>query len=612
MENKSFKLTTPYSENMDRECPWNIYPRPQLKRDSYLCLNGQWDFTVTKSEKRPQDFPEKILVPFPPESELSGISRKIEPSAYLHYKRTFTIPNGFIKDRVVIRFGAVDRLAILHINGTEVGSHSGGYLPFYADITDHLVEGENEIYLKVKDGTSTVHPYGKQKNKRGGMWYTAISGIWQTVWIESLPKNYIKNLIIVPSDDEVKIDFNTTASKIKITLIDSGETFSTTSHSVIIKPKEIKCWTPETPYLYRFTVETENDFVESYFALRKIGIDVYGDTTRITLNGKPYLFNGILDQGYYPDGIFLPATPEGYEEDIKLAKSLGFNMLRKHVKIEPPIFYYLCDKLGIAVFQDMVNNCDYSFIRDTALPTIGLKRRNDRNLHTSSESRSAFEETMYGTMNALHNYPSVLYYTIFNEGWGQFLADEMYMNAKRCDRTRIVDTTSGWFRRNLSDVDSQHIYFRKLPAKNDAAYPLVISEFGGYSHRVEGHLFGAKNYGYKTFETREEYENAIFNLYENEVLPLVKEGTSAFVYTQLSDIEDETNGFITYDRRVLKVNRGKMKEISDKLYAACDELTAKHEKETPKARRTYFARLKLPDMHKDSKNNDKSNQESNK
>ena len=592
MSDNIYRLTTPYSDKMDTECPWNIYPRPQLKRDSFICLNGKWDFAVTKSDKRPTEFNEKILVPFPPESELSGINRRIEPNTYLHYRKSFEIPEGFIKSRVVLRFGAVDRLAILHVNGVEVGSHSGGYLPFSADITDYLCEGENEIYLKVKDGTATVHPYGKQKNRRGGMWYTPVSGIWQTVWLESLPENYIKNILIYPLEKEVRIDVFTDAESIKITLTDSGECFETTNHSIIIRPKEIKNWTPDTPYLYYFTVETETDRVESYFALRKIGINLYGDKTRIALNGKPYLFHGLLDQGYYPDGLYLPATPEGYEADILTAKRLGFNTLRKHVKIEPAIFYYLCDKLGMAVFQDMVNNCDYSFMRDTVLPTVGFKRRNDRNMHASTESRAAFEETMAGTVKLLHNHPSVLYYTIFNEGWGQFCADEMYLKVKRLDRTRIVDTTSGWFKRSLSDVDSQHVYFRHLPQRNDSAYPLVISEFGGYSYRVEGHLFSDKNYGYKKFETAEELENSIVQLYENEVLPLVNLGASAFIYTQISDVEDETNGFLTYDRRVLKVSESRMKKIADELYAAANSLTDLHKSGHTQKKKTYFATAK--------------------
>ena len=602
MSDTIYKLTTPYSDKMDTECPWNVYPRPQLKRDSFICLNGRWDFAVTKSDKRPAEFNEKILVPFPPESELSGINKRIEPASYIHYRRSFVLPEGFVKNKVILRFGAVDRLAILHINGVEVGSHSGGYLPFAADITDFLLEGENEIYLKVKDGTDTAHPYGKQKNRRGGMWYTPVSGIWQTVWLESLPENYIENILIYPLEKEVRIDVFTEAEGIKITLTDSGESFESTNHSIIIRPKEINNWTPDNPYLYSFTVETENDKVESYFALRKIGIDLYGERTRITLNSTPYLFNGLLDQGYYPDGLYLPATPEGYEEDILAAKRLGFNTLRKHVKIEPSIFYYLCDKLGMAVFQDMVNNCDYSFIRDTALPTIGFKRRNDRNMHASTESRAAFEETMEGSFRFLHNHPSVLYYTIFNEGWGQYCADEMYLKAKRLDRTRIVDTTSGWFKRSLSDVDSTHVYFKSLPQRTDSVYPLVISEFGGYSYRVENHLFSDKNYGYKRFETNEEYEDALVSLYEGQVLPLVKYEASAFIYTQLSDVEDETNGLLTYDRRVIKVNEQRIKETNDKLYSAADELTRTQREKKSLSKKTNFA-AKKSDSGKEEQGN---------
>ena len=580
MKETTFELTTPYAEKMDKECPWNVYPRPQLKRDSFLCLNGKWDFTVTKGDRTPTEYNEKILVPFPPESALSGINRTIGRGEFLHYRRTFILPEGFKRDRVFIRFGAVDRLALLYINGNEIGSHNDGYMPFSAEITSYLKDGENEIRLKVKDDTSSMHPYGKQRVKRGGMWYTPISGIWQTVWLESTPTNYIKNITVTPGIKEVKIDVNTDAHDIKITLLDENRSFETASHSVIIRPKNVRNWTPEDPYLYYFKVEAGGDIVESYFALRKIGIDMYGDKTRLTLNGEPYLFNGLLDQGYYPDGIFLPATPEGYEEDIKTAKRLGFNTLRKHIKVEPAIFYHMCDKLGIAVFQDMVNNCDYSFVRDTLLPTIGFKRRNDKNLHDNSESREAFTKMMAETINLLHNFPSVLYYTIFNEGWGQFDADEMYVKAKQLDRTRIIDSTSGWFKRNLSDVDSQHIYFKKLPQNTDSVYPLVISEFGGYSHRVQGHLFGTKNYGYKTFEKREDLESAVLSLYENEVLPLVKKGASAFIYTQLSDIEDETNGFLTYDRAVCKISEKKMRDISERMYAAALEFTRNSQKTT--------------------------------
>lgn len=562
------KLTTPFTESAMCDIPWNVYPRPQMKRDSFICLNGAWDFSITKEDAKPRKFTERIIVPFPPESALSGIERTPDKYDYLHYRKTFTLPEGFIKNRLLLRFGAVDRLATLSINGTVVGTHNDGYLPFYADITDLIVPGENEIHLRVCDNLSPVFPYGKQKKKRGGMWYTPVSGIWQTVWLESVPENYIENLIITPTTSEVKIEVIGAEGEKTLTLTDSNESFTFDGHSIVVKPKNPKCWTPEKPFLYNFRIDTQTDSIESYFALREVGICDTGAVKRLTLNGKPYLFNGLLDQGYFPDGLFIPPSPEGYEHDITTAKKLGFNMLRKHIKVEPAIFYYLCDKLGIAVFQDMVNNSKYSFIKDTVLPTLGFKKLRDKRRHKNPLSRKAFEECMRGTVNMLHNFPSVVYYTIFNEGWGQFCADEMYVKLEELDPTRIIDSTSGWFHQKKSDVHSYHVYFKKIALQPKGDRPLVLSEFGGYSYRVAGHLFGSKNYGYKTYKDKEEFENAVCALYENEVLPLVEAGVSALVYTQISDVEDETNGFMTYDRRVLKINADRFSDICKRLYAA--------------------------------------------
>ena len=564
---KNPTLTTPYSENMDKSCPWNEYPRPQLKRDSFFCLNGLWDFAVTKEATPPKKYTEKILVPFPPESALSGIQRRIGKDDRLYYRRKFTLPDGFKKDRIVLRFGAVDRFCRLTVNGQNAGIHNCGYLPFYADITDMLVDGENEILLSVTDNLSKRYPYGKQKRRRGGMWYTPVSGIWQTVWIESLPEKYIKNLRITPSMTGVKITVDSDAAHKVITLSESGERFEFDKKSIVITPKNIRLWSPEDPYLYHFTLTTETDRVESYFALREIGVKETDGISRLTLNGKPYLFNGLLDQGYYPDGIFLPASKDGYIEDIKLAKSMGFNTLRKHIKVEPAIFYHLCDTMGICVFQDMVNNGKYSFLRDTVLPTLGFKQFSDKRLHRSKKSRAAFVECMLGTTNTLYNYPSVLYYTIFNEGWGQFDANTMYRTLKENDSTRIVDATSGWFWQSESDIDSYHTYFKRLSVNSNTPRPIAVSEFGGYSHRVSGHLYGNKNYGYKNFEIRSDYEEALFNLYLNEVGELAKSGVSVFIYTQISDVEDETNGLITYDRKAVKIDAKKMRRVCDEIYS---------------------------------------------
>ena len=556
-------LTTAYAEKMDRNCPWGEYPRPTLARDSYICLNGLWDFAYSKNE--PTEYSEKILVPFSPECALSGIERGHTDEELLYYRRVFEIPKNFIKKRVILHFGAVDQVCRVYINGSLTGEHRGGYIPFSFDITELVSEGENTVKVVCEDTLSNIYPYGKQTKKRGGMWYTPVSGIWQTVWLESIPENCIEGLKITPSLDSVKIEVKGAKGGKRLTLRDSGEVYDFTEDEITVTPEKINLWTPETPYLYYFTLETEEDKVDSYFALREISTEKIDGVSRLTLNGKPYLFNGLLDQGYFPDGLFLPATVDGYIDDIKTAKSLGYNMLRKHIKIEPEIFYYLCDSMGIAVFQDMVNNSDYSFLRDTVLPTIALKRLPDKRLHKNKMSRKVYRDTMRETIAHLYNFPSVVYYTLFNEGWGQFSADDIYDEAKALDGTRIYDATSGWFWQKKSDVDSYHIYFKKLKIKDNPNRPIVISEFGGYSHRVTGHLFGEGNYGYKTFKSKEEFENAVRKLYTDEVKPLLSRGVSALVYTQLSDIEDETNGFLTYDRRVLKVDAEKFKSILEGL-----------------------------------------------
>jgi len=560
---KQNTLTTDFSENMDRTSPHGEYPRPMLKRDSFLSLNGLWDFAYARTE--PKEYKKKILIPFPPESSLSGIGRTHTDEELLFYRRNFTIPGGFKKEKILLHFGAVDQTCKVFINGCKVGENEGGYLPFFFDITDFLRDGENEIKVVAKDTLSSIYPYGKQKKKRGGMWYTPVSGIWQTVWLESTPRSPINNIKITPTQKSVKIELDTEAKQKKLTLKDSGEVFVFEENEITLTPSEIKLWTPENPYVYRFTLETETDKIESYFALREIDVKRVRGVPRLCLNGEPYLFHGLLDQGYFPDGIYLPATIEGYKKDITTAKALGFNMLRKHIKIEPAVFYYLCDTLGMVVFQDMVNNSDYSFIRDTALPTVGLKRIPDKNLHKDKETREIFKNHAKETLAHLYNHPSILCYTIFNEGWGQFCADEVYCELKALDKTRVFDSTSGWFFQSKSDLDSHHVYFKKLKTKIHPERPTFISEFGGYSHRCEGHLFGDGNYGYKSYEKLEDFESALEALYLDEVLPLVKKGVSALVYTQISDVEDETNGFLTYDRKVLKVDAEHFFKISKAL-----------------------------------------------
>ena len=552
-------LLTRYQKRFDKTNPLPEYPRPQLKRASFLSLNGEWDFECGT-------FSGKITVPYAPESFLSGVERTFSDEDLLHYKKHFSIPEGFKNDRIILHFGAVDQVAKVNLNGKEIGTHEGGYHPFFFDITDSLRDGENELSLEISDRLDGIFPYGKQKRKRGGMWYTPISGIWQSVWLESLPKTPIQKIKITANMRSAIIECKTDLLPLKLTMKESGKVYESLDGKFEISPESAKLWTPENPYLYYFTIENENDKIESYFALREIGIEKIGEIQRLTLNGKPYLFNGLLDQGYYPDGIYTPASYEAYRDDIMLAKSLGFNTLRKHIKIEPLIFYHLCDSLGMVVFQDMVNNSDYSFVRDTALPTVGMKKIPDKNLHKNPVSREKFQSAMRETQELLYNTPSVLYYTIFNEGWGQFSADENYELAKSFDSTRIYDATSGWFTQSKSDVDSHHIYFKKAKIKDFSNRPVVLSEFGGYSYRPEGHLFGSKNYGYSVYSAREDFEKAFERLYREEVFPLAQQGISALIYTQISDVEDETNGFISYDREFIKVDTSKTASLMRELY----------------------------------------------
>ncbi|MBQ9761465.1 MAG: glycoside hydrolase family 2 [Oscillospiraceae bacterium] len=555
-------LFTPEGENLSGT-PWAVYPRPQMRRGSFLNLNGQWEFASCNGP-----FDREILVPFCPESQLSGIGEHFHENCALHYRRRFTLPEGFNVGRVLLHIGAADQKLVCFINGKKVGTHVGGYEAMTFDITAFL-KPENEIRLLCRDDLRDKRqPYGKQTLNRGGMWYTPVSGIWQTVWLESVPERYIQKLNIENRGASVTISTEP-AMDGKVTVAGLGE-YALAEGKVTISPENPHFWSPEDPYLYDFTVETETDRVESYFALRTLEIKDIGGCKRLCLNGKPYFFHGLLDQGYWPDGLFTPAAPECYVNDIAAMKKLGFNTLRKHIKVEPEEFYYQCDRLGMVVFQDMVNNGDYNFLRDTAMPTVGIQTLDDRKLHQDPATRCEFLKAMEATVNQLCNHPCILYWTIFNEGWGQFDSDNIYHHLKALDDTRWIDSTSGWFRRKETDVDSRHVYFKPIRLKAGEK-PLVLSEFGGYSYKPEGHVFNTEQtYGYKKFENAEEFAAAVENLYYQQVIPAAKKGLCAAIYTQVSDVEDETNGLLSYDRKVEKLTVERMLPIAQALQAAME------------------------------------------
>ncbi len=558
-KNQTFsKLTTPFENSLSSEAPFGDYPRPQLKRDSYICLNGKWSFELNGKVIG------NITVPFPPESRISGIGRDVGDNDVFSYSRAFTIDETFIKDRVLLHFGAVDLFCTVYINNVKVGSHSGGYLPFSFDITDYVKIGQNTVYVEVTDPLNSTYPYGKQRKKRGGMWYTKTSGIWQTVWLESVPKKYVKGIRITPTLDSVVIEVDGGEDEKTIFFEDKEYSFIENTFTLCVdNPVN---WTPETPHLYHFTLKTGDDSVRSYFALRTVSTGKINNKPYILLNDKPYYFHGILDQGYFSDGIFMPASAKGFKNDILKMKECGFNMLRKHIKLEPDLFYYYCDKYGMAVFQDFINSGGYNFIIDTALPTLFLRRGVTHRV--SKKRRAAFFETCEGVVNTLYNHPSVVYYTIFNEGWGQFEADKCYAHFKNFDTTRIYDTTSGWFKEKLTDVESDHIYFRTVKHRQKISKPWVLSEFGGYCCKIKNHVYNPlASTGYSFFtEDREQFENALIDMYNRDVIANIKHGLCASVLTQLSDVEDETNGLMTYDRQILKVNTKTMLELSESIF----------------------------------------------
>ncbi|MBQ2982198.1 MAG: glycoside hydrolase family 2 [Lachnospiraceae bacterium] len=547
------------------ELVWNKHPRPQMKRDNYKIINKGWTLDG-----------KNIRVPFPPQSLLSGYEDMVTDE--FSYKVNFACEKK-AEHRVLLHFGGVDQIASVYLNGEFIGKHEGGYLPFSFDITDVLSE-ENILEVKVVDTLDTDYPYGKQTKKRGGMWYTPVSGIWQNVWLEQVPLEYISDIKITPDDKSVTFEISTNSNidkdiKLSIEMPDGNVyTESFTGHKIHINMNELKLngkeypirkWSVKDPYLYKTYITYGMDKVETYFGLKKIEIKNINGVNRVCLNDAPIFMNGVLDQGYYCDGIFLPASEEEYEQDILRMKELGINMLRKHIKIEPEWFYYYCDKHGMLVMQDMVNSGEYKFVRDTAMPNIGFGKKDDTKRKFSKKMKEFFQCHMKDTIKHLYNHPSIVAYTIFNEGWGQFDADRMYGIAKKMDSTRLYDATSGWFIQNDSDFDSFHIYFGNKTLKPKER-PLFLSEFGGYTYKVDGHVFNEKKtYGYGTCKSKEELMDRIVARYEQLLLPAIKKGACGCVYTQLSDVEDEINGLYTYDRKVCKVDKKTMKDLADRL-----------------------------------------------
>lgn len=555
-------MITRWGKTLAEQTPLPEYPRPQLVRESYLNLNGRWEYAITATDEPPMAWDGDIRVPFSPESELSCVGRTLNPGETLWYARALELPEGFRKARVLLHFGAVDQDAKVYLNGTEVDAHQGGYNAFTVELTQALRDSGNRLMVKVKDDTdATWRTRGKQKRERGGIWYTPQSGIWQTVWAESVPEAYITGLRLTPHPEDATLEITVrSADDLPCMATVDGQNFPLTAN----RPARIsiphpRLWSPEDPYLYPLTVTLGKDTVESYFAMRSTTLqkDSHG-VLRLYLNGKPCFHNGLLDQGYWPDGLYTAPTDEALLYDIQTAKALGFTMLRKHIKVEPMRWYYHCDRLGMLVWQDMPNGGGAYRFRTVTLPLFTGMNHSDHDYpyfaRAAEEGRMAYRRELAEMVDQLYNCPCIVLWVPFNEGWGQFDAAEALRMLEDADGTRPVDPASGWHDQRCGRLRTHHVYFKRYRFRRDRlGRAVALSEFGGYHLRVSGHSWNDADFGYKKCRDADALQSAYEALFDTQVLPAVSRGLCATVYTQLTDVEDELNGLMTYDREVLKI-----------------------------------------------------------
>ena len=584
---------------MDDGCVKPEYPRPNLVRDSYINLNGPWDFCIDRSPAC-RGYDRTIRVPFPPEAPLSGVGVVAQPDEYLHYRRRFALPEGFNRGRVLLHFGAVDQECEVSVNGRAVGGHRGGYNPFTLDITDALRPGENALELCARDRTEHA-PYarGKQllvrQGKYASIFYTPCSGIWKTVWIESVPERHITGLRFTPLCDAAQVRLEVLANAPGAARV-----------GIRFQGREVWCgevetgapacadlpgfhyWSPDRPDLYDVTVEYGGDRVESYFGMRcfERKPDSRG-IPRFYMNGRPFFFNGLLDQGYWPEGLLTAPSDAALEYDIRTIKDMGYNTLRMHVKVEEERFYYLCDRIGMVVWQDMPNGGGvYNMFFVTELPNAydwfvrGVEdSRYDWFMREDAEGREQFRRELDEMVARLYNYPCIALWTPFNEGWGQFDARQATARIRAADDTRLINEACGWFDQGGGDLHSIHNYIHKLKTAPKPPRAVALTEYGGYSWAVEGHTACEKAFGYQAYGSREELTRNYRRLWEEEIFPNLKDGLSAAIYTQVSDIEEEINGVLTYDREVVKMDEAVVRDLNRRLYAGFAALTRAEETE---------------------------------
>ena len=584
--------------------PLPEYPRPALRRDSFESLNGLWQFAITKSAQLPRQWEGDILVPYSPETRASGVGRTLQPGEWLHYQRSFAPPAGS-GGRVLLHFGAVDYVCAVQVNGHLVGGHRGGYWPFTFDITEALNADHNRLWVAVQDPTGAgVQARGKQTLRPGGMFYSAQSGIWQTVWLERVPDNYIETLTVTPDYDARTVTVRARTAKPGgavnlwavvraggVTIAEdwgSDEADRDGAVTLNIPEEHFFPWSPDSPFLYDLTVGTTQgeeesfDTVHSYFALRKWSCapDAKG-VLRFCLNDRPLLLNGLLDQGYWPEGLYTPPSDAAVVHELQTIKELGFNLLRKHAKIEPQRWYYHCDKLGLIVWQDMVNGGEpyrlwfVTYLTNVLQPllrklpdTAALRGLLSRR---SEASREEYGRELKTTVEALRGHPCIGCWVPFNEGWGQFDAAQAVETLRTLDPDRLVDEASGWYDQGGGDVDSRHNYFYPLHLR-PGRRTVALSEYGGIAWPMPGHEPPRRTYGYGTAKSRAELTGRYRKLQLETVLPQLRNGLSALVYTQVSDVEDEVNGLFTYDRQAVKPDPAAVRAVNEALEAEFEKV----------------------------------------
>lgn len=580
-------IRTPWFDKVDRHLPLAEYPRPQFERKDWICLNGEYDYAITgDTADAPKKYDGKILVPFSVESELSGVGKALLPDQRLWYRRKFTVGKEFSGKEALLHFGAVDWQCSVWVNGKLVGEHTGGYNPFTFNITDVITEGENELVVKVFDPTDAGHQQrGKQILVTKGFWYTATSGIWQTVWLEPVNRCRIDSLRLVPDIDEgvIRINIKRTCKcggKLYAKVLEGDKVVfdSEIADKAAIPVPEARLWSPEDPFLYTLLLTLdcngEKDEVSSYFGMRKFSIvkDSAG-IPRLGLNNKPYFQRGLLDQGYWPESQLTPPTDEAMIFDIEKMKELGYNMLRKHIKEEPLRWYYHCDRLGMLVWQDMISGGQYiGNVLAGVLPNINIHVKDSKYKsfkRDKPEWRQEFKDELFGMIDNLYNCVSICCWVPFNEGWGQFDAKEIGTAIKNYDPSRFVDHASGWHDQGGPEFKSIHKYILPVhapTARRTAGRPIVLSEYGGYSWNIVEHAWNPKrSFGYIMFKNSEKLSAAYKRLHESQVIPLINKGLCATVYTQVSDVEFEVNGIYSYDRKILKLDADTVRAVNAKL-----------------------------------------------